>query len=176
MEASSHGCELISSKLLFQMCGMHIYVYKIWLEFIINCITSSVVVSLLKLCFSHVAHRLPRDNERVWQQQTQLKSTDRNTCLGTTCHGSVWSVASCSQIGIYSLCLLIDFCSGGCSLSRRLSLGNRCVHCTLAGSEYALFATASPWWQKNTPWWFMRNVLRPPPGTTPPVVKKTSSE
>ena len=32
-----------------------------------------------------------------------------NTSLRTTCHGSNWSMASCSQTGISSLLLLIDF-------------------------------------------------------------------
>ena len=83
------------------------------------------------------------DSTPVTQRQpTRLTTTNAfennrqvlgvNTCLGTTCHGSnwsmarVWSVASCSQIGIYSLWLLIDFSSVCCSLSRWLSLGNRC--------------------------------------------------
>ena len=48
-----------------------------------------------------------------------------NTCLGITCHGSNWSVASCSQAGTYSLLPLIDF-SSVCSLSRWLFMGNRC--------------------------------------------------
>ena len=50
-----------------------------------------------------------------------------NTCLGTTYHGSNWSVAICSQTGIYSLWPLIDFSSVCCSLSRWLSLGNWCA-------------------------------------------------
>ena len=50
-----------------------------------------------------------------------------NTCLGTSCHGSVWSVASCSQTGIYTLFPPRDFNHVCCCQSRRLSWGNRCV-------------------------------------------------
>ena len=66
------------------------------------------------------------NNKRNWNQQA---GKGVNTCLGKTCRGSNWSVASCSQTGIfYSLWLLIDFSSVCCSLSHWLSMGNRCEH------------------------------------------------
>ena len=71
------------------------------------------------------------------RQPTQLTTTNAveikrwelgvNTCLGTTCHGSNWSVAGCSQTGICSLLPLIDLSSAWYSLSHWLSLGNQCV-------------------------------------------------
>ena len=64
------------------------------------------------------------------RQPTQLTTTNAvetngrekgvNTCLRTTCYGSNWSVASCSQTGIYSLWLLIYFSSVCCSLLYRV--------------------------------------------------------
>ena len=56
------------------------------------------------------------------------RQEDVSICLGTTCHGSNWSVPSCSQTGIYSWCLLIDISNICCSLSRWLSLSNQCVN------------------------------------------------
>ena len=78
-----------------------------------------------------VPHRLPEttnatDNKkRSWNNRRQKGV---NTCLETTWHGSNWSVASCSQTGIYSLRLRSDFCSVCCSVSRWLYLGNRSVY------------------------------------------------
>ena len=46
--------------------------------------------------------------------------------LPMTVYWFQWSVASCSQTGIYSLWLFIDFSSVCCSLYRWLSLGNGC--------------------------------------------------
>ena len=69
------------------------------------------------------------NNKRIWNQQAGIGV---NTCLETTCHWSNWSVASCSQTGIYSLWLLVDFSRVCCSLSRWLSLGNRCEEQTFS--------------------------------------------
>ena len=44
-----------------------------------------------------------------------------NTCLGTTCHGSNRSVASCSQTGIYTIFPPVDFNCVCCCHSRCLS-------------------------------------------------------
>ena len=74
---------------------------------------------------------IPRQPARLTTiNAVEIKRQEKgvNICLGTACHGSNWSnwsVASCSQTGIYSLWLHIDF-SSVCSLSRWLSLCNRC--------------------------------------------------
>ena len=90
----------------------------------------SLCMTTLLTCHPYLTPVTPR-------QPTRLTTTNAvkinkpeysvNTCLGTACHGSNWSVARCSQKGIYSLWLLIDFSSVCCSLSRWLSLDNRCV-------------------------------------------------
>ena len=86
-------------------------------------------------------HRLPRDNQRDWQKQTQLKSTGGNR-VWILVWEQLATVASCSQTGIYSLWLLIDSSSMCCSLSRWLSLGNRCEDC---------FIVVSPFWSETLP-------------------------
>ena len=50
-----------------------------------------------------------------------------NTCLETTCHGSNWSAASCSQIGIYTLFPPVHFNCVCCCQTRWLCPGTRCV-------------------------------------------------
>ena len=73
------------------------------------------------------------NNKHSWNQQAGSgnnlpRISFINTCLWTTCHRSVWSVASGSQTGIFSLWMPFDFIYIYCSLSRWLSPGNRCVN------------------------------------------------
>ena len=67
-------------------------------------------------------HYLRRDNQRDIKTTNATginkQSWGVNNCLGTTCQGSVWSVASCFQIGNYTLFLPADFSSVCCCQSR----------------------------------------------------------
>ena len=73
-----------------------------------------------------------------------------NTCLGTTCHGSSWSVAGCSQTGIFSLWLLVDFSSVCCSLSHWLSWDNR----SKIPAQTLIYA-----WMFASPWSFWLDIF-----------------
>ena len=84
-------------------------------------------------CLNWVCTVCECHQQPMWLTTTNAVEINRqelgvNTCLGTTCHGSVWSVVSCSQTGIYSLWSLVDFSSICCSQSHWLSLGNRYEH------------------------------------------------
>ena len=81
-----------------------------------------------KLHHTSVTPRQPTRLTKTTAFQINRREYGVNTCLGTTCHGQNWYMASCSQTGIYSLLPLIDFSGVCCSLSRWLSRGIRCVH------------------------------------------------
>ena len=50
-----------------------------------------------------VTQRQPTRRRTTNATEIKKQSCGVNTCPGTTCHGSVYSVASCSQTGIYTL-------------------------------------------------------------------------
>ena len=77
------------------------------------------------------------------RQPTRLTTTNaieiyRREWLMNTCLGTTWSVANCSQTDIYSLWPLIDISRVCCSLSRWLSLCNRCDQLQLWRSNTAI--------------------------------------
>ena len=96
----SHGCRLLANHRSWDQLG-----------------------SLITPVTPRQTTRLPTTNA----VKINRREYDVNTCLGTICHGSNWSVASCFQMGICSIWLLIDFSSVCCSLSSWLSRGDRCV-------------------------------------------------
>ena len=84
-------------------------------------ILSKVEESPVTPVFTPIILRQPTGLTKTNPAEINRQEEDVNTCLGTTCHGSVWSVASCSQTGITPY-----FSSAFCSMWHWLSLGNQC--------------------------------------------------
>ena len=101
------------------------FVYKLRSLSFLNQITK---IEFCPELSSNTLSTLVTQRQPARQRRTNATEIRSNTYLATTCHGSVWSVASCSRSGIYTLFPPVDFNCVCCCQSRWLSRGIRCAN------------------------------------------------